>query len=108
MEEIDNTRSIAEQIFTKRLQPKNSIQLQLEEQTYDMALTDPVGAERFVMNIIGMITMHGVDILFGHRNILSLTENQINLLQEYTYSYGYKIITKVEGNNLLIGFEKVY
>lgn len=107
MEEIDNTRSIAEQIFTKRPQPKNSIQLQLEEQTSEIALTDPLGAERFVMNIIGMITMHGVDILYGHKNILSLSDNQINLLQEYTCSYGYKIITKVEGNNLLVGFEKV-
>jgi len=108
MEEIDNTRSIAEQIFTKDPQPKNSIQLQLEEQTYDMALTDPVGAEHFIMNIIGMITMHGVDILYGHRNILNLTEKQVMLLQEYTYSYGYKIITKVEGNNLLVGFQKIY
>ena len=107
MDEIDNTKTIAQQIFTKTPQPKNSIQLQLEEQTYETALTDPVGTERFIMNIVSMITMHGVDILYGHKNILSLTESQVNLLQEYTQSYGYKILTKVEGSNLLVGFERI-
>lgn len=110
-EEMDNTREIANQIFTRPPQPKNSIQLQLEEQTSDIATKE--GADKFIFEILSVITLHGVQILFGHRDIVSLTEENLFLLQKYVHSYGYHIKTDIRKDltgrkHLIIGFDKIY
>lgn len=111
MEEIDNTKEVAIQIFNKPPQPKNSIQLQLEEQTSDIATKE--GADAFIFEILSVITLHGVEILFGHRDIVRLTEDNLNLLQQYVHSYGYHIKTDIRQDligrkHLIIGFDKIY
>ena len=106
-ENIDNTMYIAEQIFCKPPKPKNSIDLQLEEETEDIANTS-TNKDVFIQNIIASITFHGVYFLYGHRNIVSLTENQFYKINEYVESYGYTIIKKIVDNNLIIKFEKIY
>ena len=104
----DNTGLIAFEIFSKPPKPRNSIQLSLEEETSEIAQSD--GVDHFVFNILTIIIMHGVEILFGHRNILRLTEKNFNLLQEYTNSFGYKIHKHVDIDSqlLTINFEKIY
>lgn len=105
-DEEDNTREIAEMIFRKPPGKKNSIQLQLEEHTANIANNQ--GIDLFIINILSLITLHGVEILFGHRQILQLTEKDFNLIQEYVMSYGYKINKRALDNKLIINFEKIY
>jgi len=103
----DNTKEIAEQIFCKQPQPINTIQLGLEEATADIAESE--GVERFIFNILSIILMHGIEILFGHRNILRLSEDDFNLLQRYANSFGYKINKTIdeESRLLIIGFQHI-
>jgi hypothetical protein len=107
-EEIDNTREIAFQIFSRPPQAQNTIQLDLEEETADIARSE--GVDRFVFNILSIIIMHGVELLFGHRDILRLSEKNFALLQEYTNSFGYRINKKIdeESRVLVIGFTKLF
>ena len=104
----DNTKFIAESIFSKPPGQKNSINLSLDEETSDIAKED--GVEPFIFNILTIITMYGVEMLFGHRNILKLTNVQIGLIKEYTRSYGYNLLINIEekfGKKLLIiNFER--
>lgn len=106
--EEDNTRYIAEKIFTKPPQSKNSIELGLEEETANIALRE--GIDQYIFEILSVILMHGIEILFGHRNILELTENNFFLLQEYANSFGYNIKKKIDEEKrlLFISFEKIY
>lgn len=106
MEEEDNTREIAYNIFSKPPGKKNSIQLQLEDRTADIA--NKKGVDLFIVNILSIITMHGVEILFGHRQLLQLTESNFNLLQQYVNSYGYHINKRIENNKIIVNFEKIY
>ena len=104
----DNTREIAEQIFSKPPQAINSIQLQLEDTTADIAVRE--GVQQYVFEILSVILLHGIEILFGHRDILRLTENNFYLLQAYSNSFGYRINRQFDENNnlLVIGFEHMY
>jgi hypothetical protein len=97
---------IAMKIFTKPPKAKCSIQLHLEEETAMMAQQSD--AEEFIFNILSIITFKGVEILFGHKDIFRLTEENIDLLQSYVNSYGYRITREYMDSKLLIGFEKVY
>jgi hypothetical protein len=100
----DNTRYIAEQIFSKPVGKPKSIQLQLEEQTADLGFKDPSGFQSFVYKIVGMITYHGVKILFGHSNLHQLSENDYYLIRAYVNSFGYDIIKEIRDEQLLVGF----
>lgn len=102
----DNTKEIAFDIFSKNPLPKNSIQLQLEESCVDLDTTPTQDIDDFVFDILMMITFHGIEILYGHKNIALLTSEQFKLVQEYTNSYGYNITHRVKDDKLLIGFEK--
>lgn len=83
-----NIDEIVEQIYSKPPRPPNSIQLQLEEQTADIALK---GVDNFVFSILCMITVKGIEKLYGHKDIHKLTENEINNIKLYVKSYGYKL-----------------
>jgi hypothetical protein len=88
--DYDNLEEIAQQIFTKPYGPPNSIELQLEEVTCDIALK--YGIENFISNILCIITIKGVKILYGEdTNILLLKESQINTIKMYVRSYGYDL-----------------
>jgi predicted nucleic acid-binding protein len=88
--DYDNLEEIAQQIFTKQYGPPNSIELQLEEVTCDIALK--YGIENFISNILCIITIKGVKILYGEdTNILLLTESQLNTIKMYVRSYGYDL-----------------
>ena len=105
--EEDNTREIALQIFSKPPGRRNSIQLQLESTTMQLDTQEQV--ETFILNVLSLITLHGIDILFGHTNIMELTHANYDLIQEYVNSYGYQIVTRFDDEgNLVIKFEKIY
>lgn len=87
--EEDNLNYIAEQIFSKPPEAPNSIQLQLEEQTADIA--EQEGASNFIFNILFIITFKGIEKLYGHKNIMELTERQYETICSYVASYGYKL-----------------
>uniref|UniRef100_A0A6C0H719 Uncharacterized protein n=1 Tax=viral metagenome TaxID=1070528 RepID=A0A6C0H719_9ZZZZ len=91
----DNINEIAHSIFTRRPGLPNSIQLQLEDVTADIA--ERQGVENFIFNILYLITHRGIEILFGHRKVHELTERQYQLVCEYVESYGYQLI--VHANN---------
>lgn len=94
-ETIDNTKEIAHEIFTKEVRPANSIQLFLEEQTADLATrTD---ANKFINEVLSVITMHGIEILYGHRDIALITKSQADRVYDYVKSYGYEIKNKGNG-----------
>ena len=92
--DIDNTEFIARQIFSRPPGLKNSIQLQLEEQTIEQGQEDP---ENFIQEILSVITLHGIKILFGHVNFYTLSQSQINLIKQYSESYGYYL--EINNNN---------
>ena len=121
----DNTKMIAESIFTKDPGSINSIQLELEETTTDFAVNNKSGVDSFIEEILCNIIYHGIKIIFHYNerlvkipfNIITvanftilmklLSEREIDLLQEYTRSFGYKI--KFDWSDFYIykGFEKV-
>jgi hypothetical protein len=85
----DNIEEIAMNIFTKPPGPCNSIQLQLEELTADIAMEQ--GVENFIFDILCLITHRGIQILFGIEHFWQISEQQFMLLREYTRSFGYEI-----------------
>lgn len=103
MEQIDpeldeNLEQIARTIFTGSPQEPNSIKLELELETDDTnnkIYKD--GIDESVFNILFLITYKGINILFNYDNLLNLTKDQYNLLQQYVHSFGY--ILEVYGNN---------
>lgn len=94
--EMDNIKEIVEQIFSEGPKSPNSICLQLEEETSYIAQEE---GEQFVFNILCLITLGGIEYLFGHKNILDLTESQFEYIQEYVNSYGYTILLQSNGYN---------
>ena len=102
-----NTRVIgpyelAQEIFSKTPGRLNSIDLQIEEQPLE-------GQNEFIQKILGIITLEGIRILFGHTNIINLTKEEIYLVKRYTRSYGYDIEYNVneETKTIFIKFIKV-
>ena len=104
----DNTREIAEQIFSRPPGEPNSIDLQLDDGTIEFMREEGYEMNDFVRDILSMITLHGVEILFGHRNIFILGENDVFLLKRYIRSYGYELKVKIIGTMTMIEFEKYY
>uniref|UniRef100_A0A6C0DZE9 Uncharacterized protein n=1 Tax=viral metagenome TaxID=1070528 RepID=A0A6C0DZE9_9ZZZZ len=88
--QIDNLDEIARAMFTKPPGDVRSIQLQLEEETADIATYE--GVDSFVFNILFLLTYKGMQILFGLDNFMHLQKTQFDLLQKYMNSAGYRII----------------
>jgi hypothetical protein len=104
--DYDNLEEIAEKIFSKPYGEPNSIRLELEEITSDIAFN--YGIESFISNILYIITMKGIKILYGKDiNVLNLTEKQLDTIKMYVKSYGYKLIISNNPNEICkIRFEK--
>jgi hypothetical protein len=88
---MDNINEIVEKLFSKHPLDENSIQLELDEESSFIALED---FDNYIFELMCLITLGGIEYLFGHRNLLQLTEDQFNLLNLYIKSIGYKIIIK--------------
>jgi hypothetical protein len=95
---MDNISEIVEGIFSQPPKEENSIQLQLEDEETSR-IAEESGVDEFVFNILCLITLGGIEYLFGHKNILELTESQFNYIQEYVRSYGYHIVLQTNGFN---------
>lgn len=106
--EEDNTRYIAEQIFARPPGEPNSIDLQLDDSTVDFIENEGYVPHNFIRDVLSVITLYGVEILFGHRNVMILSEDELNLLKQYTRSYGYELKIKIDGRMVIISFEKYY
>lgn len=88
--EEDNLREIAELIFTQPPRKEKTIQLQLED-GYTTEIAQEMGVDRFVLNIVRLISLHGVEILYGHRNPTLLTEENYFVLKAYINSFGFDV-----------------
>ena len=85
----DNIEEISKSIFTKPPGHAFSISLQLEEMTSDIAEQD--GIDNFIFHILYLITFRGIEMLYGHKNILRLSEKEYLHIQKYVNSYGYSM-----------------
>lgn len=106
--DYDNLEEIAQQIFTKPHGEPNSIQLELEEVTSDIALK--YGIENFISHILSIITIKGIKILYGYDiNILLLSVSQLDTVRMYVRSFGYDlIISKDKSDISKIMFKKYF
>lgn len=92
----DNLDDIVEQIFSKPPGNRCSVHLELEEETAEIAQEENV--DRFVFNILFLITYKGMKKLYGKdKEIIGLTEVEIMVIKEYVRSYGYELVLR--GNN---------
>jgi hypothetical protein len=82
----DNLKEIAQAIFSKPVGEPNSIQLQLDEETYQE------NNKTVIYEILYLITYYGIKILYGDINIIDLTEDQFDNIKKYVRSYGYNLI----------------
>lgn len=99
---MDNTKEIAEQIFKFPIQPPIFYNLGVEDsQTKDIA---DKNHDLFIQNIIGSITLHGIEHLYGHRNVIELTSNQLDDIKAYTRSYGYELNILTTDNKIYVHF----
>lgn len=94
---MDNIDEIAEAIFSNPPGAPHSIQLQLEEVTAQMA--EQQGVENFIFNILCLLTFKGMERLYGHKNIMNLTETEFQTVQSYVASYGYKLEINANDSN---------
>lgn len=92
---MDNINKIVEKLFSELPKEENSIILQLEEETY-FKIKDEY--DNYMFDILCLITLGGIEYLYGHRNILELTESQFDNISRYIKSINYKI--KIETNGL--------
>jgi hypothetical protein len=93
----DNLDDIVEKIYSKPPMEKNSICLQLEDETADIA-NEGGDVEQFIFNILFLITYKGMKKLYGKdKELLMLTETEIYNIKQYVRSYGYELI--IRGNN---------
>ena len=72
IEGYDNIDEIAEAIYSRPPAPPNSVQLELEDETADIAQRE--GIAEFVFHILYLITFKGIEMLYGHKNIQNLTD----------------------------------
>uniref|UniRef100_A0A6C0DZH4 Uncharacterized protein n=1 Tax=viral metagenome TaxID=1070528 RepID=A0A6C0DZH4_9ZZZZ len=92
----DNLDDIVEKIFSKPPKERCSIHLELEEETAEIAQDESV--ERFIFNILFLITYKGIKKLYGKdKEMINLKESEIMVIKEYVRSYGYELV--VRGNN---------
>jgi hypothetical protein len=92
----DNLDEIVEKIFSKPPKERCSIHLELEEETAEIAQDESV--DKFVFNILFLITYKGIKKLYGKdKEMINLKESEIMVIKEYVRSYGYELV--VRGNN---------
>jgi hypothetical protein len=103
----DNTKYIAEQIFNYPPGGINSIDLELDESTVDFIESENVSLHNYIRDIISMITLHGIEILYGHRNIMDLSDEQLLLIKQYTKSYGFELSIEIQDKTIKVGFNKI-
>jgi len=106
--EEDNTREIAEQIYTRAPGLPNTIDLSLDDSSVNFMTKNNININTYIRDVISMITLHGVEILYGHKDIMSLTDDQLLVIKKYTRSYGYDLKVKIEDNKVTINFSKFY
>lgn len=119
--DYDNIAEIARSIFSRPPGGPNSIQLQLEEETADIAQRE--GVSEFIFHILYLITFKGIEMMYGHQKIQELSEEEFRHIQEYVNSYGYVLTVEANGTNKTpwdlnregvrlqnyrIGFDKLY
>jgi hypothetical protein len=98
----DNTYLIAKSIFTANIQkPKfYSLQLEPENEGNSLKIAEIQGVDKYIQNILSIITVYGIELLYSHRDINKLTESQLQTVKMYVKSYGY-ILHQEERENLL-------
>lgn len=89
MEELDNISDIVEAVFDNPPGAQNSVLLQLDSTSTDLAYKR--GVETYVFEILCLITFKGMQRLYGHKNLMELTECEFNTIAAYMRSMGYKI-----------------
>lgn len=100
----DNTYEIAKMIFQNPPKEPHSIQLQLDDITRDFAEQD--GEAYFISYLLRKITMYGIVILFN-KPLELLDSSDIDLLQRYTNSYGYKFEYSIDDGFLKYWFTEL-
>lgn len=85
-----NLLEIARNIYNKPPGPRCSIELELEDESAQQA--GEYGVEKTVSDIVLFLTINGMEILFGHRDMTLLSYNNFILLKSYVNSYGYNPI----------------
>jgi hypothetical protein len=75
----DNLLTIATTIYSDIIKPERSYNLQFEETGN-------------IQEILGIITLHGIRILYGHYNPKLLTLEQQNDVMMYVKSYGFDVL----------------
>lgn len=88
----DNLKEIAQAIYGKAPNEPNTIQLQLDEQTYNE------NGKSVVFEILYLITYYGIQILYGNVKITELSKDQFENVKRYVRSYGYNLIVLTENN----------
>jgi hypothetical protein len=74
----DNLLTIATTIYSDIIKPARSYNLQFEETSN-------------IQEILGIITLHGIRILYGHYSPKLLTREQQNDVVMYVRSYGFDV-----------------
>jgi hypothetical protein len=96
--ESDNTYQIAKQIFSKLIQPPKTYSLQLEEASRNIA--EEQGVNEYIQGMLSIITVYGIEILYGHRDLNKLNSDDIETIKMYVKSYGYSLDQKEENGYL--------
>lgn len=89
----DNLKEIAQAIYGKPPGEQNTVQLQLDEQTYNE------NGRSVVFEILYLITYYGIQILYGNVKITELTKDQFENVKQYVRSYGYNLTVLTENND---------
>lgn len=92
---MDNIDEIARTIYSSPPGPPNSIQLELEEESANLAQKE--GVHNYIFNVLCLLTFKGMERLYGHKNILHLTEEQFSKVCDYVKSYGYELEVLANG-----------
>lgn len=103
MNEQDNLYDIAKSIFNNAIKPPKTYCLSLEEISLEIA--EKQGFDEYIQGLLSIITVHGIEILYGHKNINILKENEIDTIKMYVKSYGYILKQKEFDNKLHWFFE---
>lgn len=85
-----NLDTIAEAVFTRPPGEAGTVQLQLDELSAEAAAER--GADRVEFEILCIITVKGIEILYGHRDLTALSEQQFEHVRRYVRSMGYELI----------------
>lgn len=94
----DNTYQIAKNIFSNTIKPSKFYSLQLHEISRTFA--EEQGVNEYIQGILSIITIHGIEIVYGHRDLNKLKESEIDNIKLYVKSYGYSL-DQIQDNGYL-------